>query len=1003
VTVVSASAGTGKTYDLTHRYVRLLLAPEVPHGDPASILAITFTNNAAAEMRQRILEILKGVALGLPEMLASVSALVSLPEDELRRRAASSLERILHRFGEFQVRTIDSFMQRVLTAAAPDLGIRSDFTVVLSGDDLLARACAQLERSARPGTPSAVLLETLTDRLDDGKSDDQAFLWDPFAHLAERVSALRRRLLKTSADLLPGPDTADVDAGARELTALAREIATVLESADLPVNAHYRREIDRAAAGDWAAALALTPKERALKSTGKKRPEADPLFARCEADRERYNAVAGRLAETVARSRLTPYVRLLDEMTDRIERVRAESGERSVDEVNRVLARYLEAGNVPAVFFRLGDRVFHYLIDEFQDTSPVQWHALSPLLEEAVAKEGSLYVVGDTKQAIYGWRGADWRIMRGMVTKETGFASVATSVRELEVNRRSDERVADFVHRLFTGAVASSEEGTAAEASGLTDFRVVVPPARRGKGHVEVFLLREDEEDQAERECFLEILRSALARGYRARDIAVLLRTNEEVVRVSGWLSAAGIPAVSFSSMDIRSRSVVGEILALLRFLDTPVDDLSLASFLLGTIFTRAVPDVPPDAVRGLLLSRRVQEQVPLYILFRREFPGPWNTHFDALLTRTGHLPLYDLLCAILKTFRVFAALPEDHGALAKLLEVVKDAESTGQNSLKSFLDAAETDADNEGTWGLPVVGQTDAVTLMTIHKAKGLQFPVVIAVLHDRTWSPDNELVAEGEDGARLLYVTTELARRSTNLEALLAVARTKAHAEELNGLYVALTRAEHELYVLARERKRVPRLPSALIGALPRPEDPRPPAAVLPRVEESATPAVYAEGTTERGTRDEGKIGLAETARGEAIHDVLSRIEFLDGDPAEAVDAALPAGDAMTLAAARPVLISFLAHPAVTPYFARRPGRRVLREQDIVGPDGALFRIDRLLVDPEAITVLDFKTGKESAGDEYRIQVSRYADLVRDAFGVQTVRGVLLYVDLRKEVIVL
>jgi ATP-dependent exoDNAse (exonuclease V) beta subunit len=172
---------------------------------------------------------------------------------------------------------------------------------------------------------------------------------------------------------------------------------------------------------------------------------------------------------------------------------------------------------------------------------------------------------------------------------------------------------------------------------------------------------------------------------------------------------------------------------------------------------------------------------------------------------------------------------------------------------------------------------------------------------------------------------------------------------------------------------------------------------------VEESATPAVYAEGTTERGTRDEGKIGLAETARGKAIHDVLSRIEFLDGDPAEAVDAALPAGDAMTLAAARPVLISFLAHPAVTPYFGRRPGRRVLREQDIVGPDGALFRIDRLLVDPETITVLDFKTGKESAGDEYRIQVSRYADLVRDAFGVQTVRGVLLYVDLRKEVIVL
>ena len=269
---------------------------------------------------------------------------------------------------------------------------------------------------------------------------------------------------------------------------------------------------------------------------------------------------------------------------------------------------------MPDVYFRLGDRIYHYLIDEFQDTSPIQWRNLEPLIEESLGKGGSLFLVGDTKQAIYGFRDADYRIMRHLEAEPGHFGSVEASVRELKTNYRSDQAILDFVKDLFLGLGDDADGnspgyGRLAALSGLDDFDQSVLPGREGRGFVSYVLLEkeaasaadEDEagrrpgtdedaapavvEDPPEKAELQNLVTGLRRRGWRASDIAVLTYKNADVVRVASWLNELDIPFIPFSSLDIRGRKIVGEILSFLRFLDAPPDDLAFAEVLLGGMF----------------------------------------------------------------------------------------------------------------------------------------------------------------------------------------------------------------------------------------------------------------------------------------------------------------------------------------------------------------------------------------------------------------------------------
>ena len=528
-----------------------------------------------------------------------------------------------------------------------------------------------------------------------------------------------------------------------------------------------------------------------------------------------------------------------------------------------------------------------------------------------------------------------------------------------------------------------------------------------GKGYVEVISIpaeaAETRPDHApQKEKVTGIVADCLARGYRRSDIIILTPRNSDVIEVSGWLNELGISFISHSSLDVRSRAVTGELLALLRFLDSPIDDLSFATFLLGKVFSgllrRDRKPVNRENLLGLLFDHRLnyRHEQPLYITFRKTYPDLWRMYFEELFNVVGYLPVYDLLSETFITFDLFSLLPAEEATLAKILEVVKDFEENGENSLKGFLRFAG-DSSEDADWNIDIPTDVDAVRVMTVHKAKGLESKVVVVLLYDSSSPPKGPDLEEDGDEIRLVHLTQKNAEDVEHLAALYDEKRLRNTVDDLNKLYVALTRAEEEMYVVSIQGKKS-KIPSEYL-----PEDGYGPAAKPAVHRVPSEPEVSVElchdlpRTPVRQVEYTG-IAVAEARRGEFVHAVLEAIEYAEADLglhlANARDRALVRvpfkSDTTKLLG---MLSNVLALEALHPFFMKMTGRSVLNEQEFAGSDGALVRMDRVVVDPDVVTVIDYKTGEEKP--EYSEQVLKYMKILRGFYAGRSVRGLLVYID--------
>lgn len=994
--VIPASAGSGKTYTLAHRYAQFLLSATVPANGLRNILAVTFTKLAAKEMKERILLLLKQAALRDPAVLADLSALVSLPPEETAARARARVDEILRDYSDFNVRTIDSFLTTVFKASALELGAVPDASVEFDHDAVIEQAFREFSQTMREGSDALRFVSDLIAVMEGNEAPGKGFLWNPYAAIVRQVRELQTQFARFAADPSPAVPPSELPAIRARIIERSAAIGRMLAATTLPVYVHFRKDVERLASGDvHETAMKGKFKRFFNKYTdddGAKR-EVHRLFAvirPLEEDLERYVTVH-------ARSFYQPFVRAAALASESVRRVKLREGAMMMDDVNRSLAQYLSGDVVPEVYLKLGERIAHFMIDEFQDTSPVQWRNLFPLIEEALAKQGSLFAVGDTKQSIYGFRGADWHIFRDLSDGKY-FPSAPAEMIRLERNFRSTQVLVDFVKEVFSANVAAAGLQAHAAASGLYNFAQDVPDAQRGKGYVEVKEFGPESEEGARREYVVSCVRDAAARGFAYGDIAVLTQTNADVVEISGWLNAEGIPFLSMSTLDIRKRKAVGEIIALLRFLDSPIDDLSFATLITGTLFSRAEPELTPERMHAFLAECRASGGESGYRAFRERYRDAWDRCFDRLFALVGYMPLYDLVSEAFKTFRIFERLPSEESSFVKFLECVKEFERSGSNSLKDFL----TFASDEGTdlWSIDVPRTVHDVRVMTVHKAKGLGFPVVVAVLAEKRPRTSSMVVREGPDGLEVLRVLRSAGERSAELAGIAAERETEAVIDELNKTYVALTRAREEMYVALTVKKKE-HLPASILHetaagskttSVRRREEPYRLPVRRPEFRMEIPPLAVA---------PHERIGLRETRRGDAIHELLSRIEFLEEDAGEAVRAAADAAAVppdIDLAAETAAVVRFLQHPAVREFFERRPGRVVLREQEAVAPNGRLFRMDRIVADVGRVTVVDFKTGGDEHQDEYEVQVRQYMTLLRDLYPGREVAGALLYVDLLK-----
>jgi ATP-dependent exoDNAse (exonuclease V) beta subunit len=657
-------------------------------------------------------------------------------------------------------------------------------------------------------------------------------------------------------------------------------------------------------------------------------------------------------------------------------------------------------------------------LDEFQDTSYLQWQNLKPMVEEALSTDGSLFYVGDKKQAIYRFRGGEAALINSVKERFHGFNFIQQN---LNINYRSRKEIVEFNNSVFSEAnlarfFSSKEE---AKKGGIEftdeDIQEIIEvfgdsrqSFRKDKpgGYVQSEFLDYQTRQEAEDALRVKLitLLNDLNKRFAYGDIVLLARENSQVELLTGWLLAANIPVESEKTLDIRQNAYIKELVSFLRFLNSPIDNLSFASFILGDIFLRAA-GLDAKVIQDFLFSLQVKKQeggVYIYREFRLKFPVVWDELIEDFFKNVGFVPLYELMISIFHKFKVMDDFAGYQGFFMRLLEMIK-TEEEDNFSIAGFLESF----DKPGREGVYVnASESDAVKIITIHKSKGLEFPVVVLPFLEMNVRADNEcLVADGLE-LKLIRLKKKYADFSSALERLYRDGYTKSFIDELLNMYVSFTRAKDELYIfVSRLSQNSFNLAQIFLpennftrGALV--QDHTKTRAAKPPIE--IPPSQYKDwiGILKDEFIDEGVIlGRENIRRGEVLHYLLSCIGNL---PASGF--ALEIQEALKRARVKfPFINDFSEYKAVMDklladkilggYFRFEHGQ-IYREKEIIDHLGLTKRIDRLLVNSREAVVIDYKSSRDLSG-RYSAQVKEYMSIIGQIYPEKNVRGVLVYLD--------
>lgn len=815
---IKASAGSGKTYDLTRRFLMhisksgaAVYAPSCdrnPGTGWGDILAVTFTNSAAAEMKQRVVRRLKEIALGIgaPDNDVSIPA----------RRAAVWVNIILRQYSALNIRTIDSLLHLIVRTAALELGLPPDFEPAFSTEETLTPILdACMERAWQGDRHMQELLRAAcrsllhhTDIKGFTAGDRLARQIRPLLDnaLLERLSETPRHLASlTQMEERHGRMT-------RAVVIAAADILKVVDEEQLPLQSRAKDAFSRCSQGDLGALKTVWLSKDCLDGCllkagqGKASARASRTYRLlCEAAKELDGP--GRLLRRGLE--LAPFAALAAEVAAGLEAFQQAEG-KIPGILLPDLARRVLGGRhgVPGALCRLGNRLTHLLIDEFQDTSLQQWQALRPLVEEALSRGGSLTWVGDMKQAIYGWRGGDVTLFDA-VLRDGGLRAIAPSpphADNLPTNWRSREEIVRFNNTVFQQLTDPKQatdilfamlpqetppqivgEAVATLVHTFTEGAQVVPDRESSRGGL-VSLASVEAEDSDTLSEAVRARLSAVLEGIADRrpwsDVTILVRSNAKASLVASWLMEQDIPVVTENSLLLAEHPLVIQTVAFLAFLDSPQDDLAFWTFATGSLFA-GLCGLDAPTLYGWAARRR---KGYLCMAFREAFPQIWQRWLAPFHGKAGLMSPYDTVREFHHHMRTVQRFPEAKTFLRRFLEVVYAAEEQGNATLGTFLEHWRRSGGEEK---VPMPESMDAVRIMTIHKSKGLQFPVVVIPWMSFPTCADTPPVP-----VRVADMDI-LAPRCKEMGDVHYAALTETAREALNLLYVAWTRAVDELHI--------------------------------------------------------------------------------------------------------------------------------------------------------------------------------------------------------------
>jgi len=1031
--VYKSSAGSGKTFTLVKEYLRLSLSDEKKlNYNYKRILAVTFTNKAAAEMESRVIDALYQIACEdvMPFVGTLLCAELNLGAEELRKRSELVLSQILHHYSDFSIGTIDSFTHKIVKTFAHDLKLPVNFNVELDTSSFYEKVISTLfSLIGEDEYVSKLLKEYVLEKAEDNVS------WDPEKQIKEFSKLLQKEDSEGYLALLKKFDATELDSFRKQFLDFTYYYKSILKKEGqraldlIRSNNLSDSDFHFKAAGpqsffkkcvDNTVDLNMTLKSRIIDALtdNKWAGKGSPNIATIEQISDELNHIATKLLEFIGIN--YTYFALCEALGKQmvplmlLKKIEEISFEKKSDELlvfisefNHRISEIIHNEPAPFIYERLGERYQHYLLDEFQDTSSLQWQNILPLLDNSLAGGWFNLIVGDGKQSIYRWRNANVRQFAQLPQIENLNQNPLVEERALSLARNFSGKVLDTNFRSLKNIITFNNAlfEHLSENLLLNDYKTIYKDhAQKNKnlldaGYISVNSGKVAKNEIDQHTCLLikDQIGSAIADGFSYKDICILARKNYHGNTIANFLVEQKIPIVSSDSLLLKNNFEINTIICYLNYLVNNQDTVSAAAVINYLLQSKQISE--HDFHRYLI-------QLSMHkSLF--EILGTCNIQLAE--DELGLSNLLDNCIAIINALKLNA---HNYNYVRFFLDEVNEFLVIKNSNISAFFEWWELRSNKAS---MIISENTNAVKIMTIHASKGLEFPVVIVPYCNwLLYQPNETWVNVKHEKVTLPVAVINLSEKKTKdigFEIEFETEKQEQVLDKINLLYVAFTRAIERLHVITvsssgNTKKTVNdwlfdflekeyqfsgdffENGNASTKQLKHSNKKEEAFDLTPLVFDTAKNIVRIKASYLNNSEhalDAKQLGIA-------MHWILSKIKTAS-DLEQAIQLSILEGliNKNESSFLRMEILQLINHPEMAPYF--EAGVPAKLEAELLTQNGELLRPDRVVFYENATILIDYKTGKEN-NSVYAKQMHKYS-LALESMGYLNIKKLLVYIE--------
>ena len=799
--IINASAGSGKTFSLVQNILKeLFISNEESY---KRILALTFTNNAANEMKKRILEELIQIAddINSSEMFKLLNKDLNIEKRNASQKAKRIVNKILHNFSFFQVSTIDKFNHRIIRAFSQDLSLSSDFDLIIDQDEFRDQLVNEfLDNLDESKLISSILTDFSLDKIKDNNS------WDISYDLSELMKLL---LSEVNIDIVSKSELLEKKNFFKFKNFISKKLIELKKKSILNSkllidlcneNFNNSKAFSRNALPNFLTNIISGNVDKKKIDSILKRFENNTILKKEFVDQnldflEKAQISITKIIDILQKILVYESIKknntqnhIIQELKNFSYNFQKENNILLISEFNNLISENIADQPAPFIYEKIGNRFKNYFIDEFQDTSSLQWRNIIPLTSHAIEAmdeddlTGTLFIVGDPKQSLYRWRGADPEIFKSILNKKTPFY-VEPYIRNLEDNFRSSFEIVKFNNNFFSYIKNKIQLKEAQD----TFSSFIQNHTKKNSGHVSISFLENNLKDDNYKKAtlikVLEIISERNKQNISLNQIAILLRSNDECSLVSDFLLENNINVTSEDMLSIENSVEISFLINLLKT-KNEVKNTRIKFEILKFLSFKE-----DECINHDYINKNITRDI--YSIF--------DNFLKLSFSIFKKLDLYDSIEYVVNNTNLFN---QKLIYVQALLDLILDYNISNKKFKESFFEYWER---KKNKTKISPPQDLNAVKVLTIHKSKGLQFPVTILPFFDsklskssfKTWVELNENEFSKQV---LIQFSSSMNYFSKKAKAKYELIQSNMITDSLNLMYVAMTRAQNESYIISK-----------------------------------------------------------------------------------------------------------------------------------------------------------------------------------------------------------